>query len=271
MQGILKSVFGSSSWVIDPVGHFLLAALLLVVALAFGWLLGVLARGVFMLFFGRRVEDLSRRLGYKQLEQTLRLRVSLATLVGWGVQVLVTGAALLLLANVYFPASVEVLLVRGIGYLPTLLIALAIVLVGLFLSQLLADLTFTAARAAKRADAPLLSMGVRVGVVVLGVAASLLELGVATIFITALLVAVLGMAALAAGLALGLGASDYVRDLLAGRVVRAQLHPGQRVAIDDVTGVVVECGPNATLIATDDGKRTLLPNKLITQKSVVLG
>jgi small-conductance mechanosensitive channel len=112
---------------------------------------------------------------------------------------------------------------------------------------------------------------VRIGVVLLAIVASLLELGIATLFLTSLLVAILAAGTLAVGLAAGIGGADYVRDVLAGREVRSQLRPGQRVAIDDITGVVVECGRSTTLIATDDGKRTLMPNKLITQKAVVLG
>ena len=85
------------------------------------------------------------------------------------------------------------------------------------------------------------------------------------------LAALLTTVVLAVGLATGIGGADYVRDLLAGRTVRAQLEPGQRVQFEELSGIVIECGSSATLIAMDDGKRTLIPNKLITQKAVVLG
>jgi small-conductance mechanosensitive channel len=163
------------------------------------------------------------------------------------------------------------LLLQSVVFLPNLLIALTIVLVGLFLSQLLADITYTTARAGKRQDAGLLSTGVRIGVVVVAVVAALLELGVATIFMTAVLVAVLATSTLGVGLAVGLGSSVYVRDLLAGRALRTQLRPGQRVSVDEISGVIVECGPSSTLISTDDGRRVLVPNHLIRDKWITLG
>ncbi len=117
----------------------------------------------------------------------------------------------------------------------------------------------------------MLSTAVRIGVVLLALAAALLELGVATVFVTVVLVATLAATSLAVGLAIGLGSADYVRDLLAGRTIRQQIRPGQRVEVDDVSGVVIECGPSSTLIAMDDGKRLLVSNRLIAQKRVVLG
>jgi small-conductance mechanosensitive channel len=187
------------------------------------------------------------------------------------VQVVVTVVALLLLICIYFPTTVLALLLQSVVFLPNLFIALTIVLVGLFLSQVLADIAFTAGRSAKRADAALVSTGVRVAVVALAVVAALLELGVATIFMTSVLVAVLATSTLGIGLAVGLGSADFVRDVLAGRSLRARLRPGQRVSVDDVSGVVIECGPNSTLIATDDGRRVLVPNRLISQKWITLG
>jgi small-conductance mechanosensitive channel len=271
MQWLVKAgVQFFSPGVIDRLRSVLIGAALVLVALAIGWILGMLARVLFTALLGRRVEDVSRLLGYKQLERSLRLQ-SLRTLVGYAVQVVVTGLALLLLLGVYSPGSAQGLLVDSVSFLPTILIALTLLLLGLFLSQMLADVAFTAARAARRNDAAVISMGVRVVVVLLALAAALLELGVATVFISMMLAALLVAVALAAGLAAGLGGADYVRDVLAGRAVRAQLKPGQRIQIDEIAGIVVECGMNATLVVLDDGKRTLIPNKLITQKAIVLG
>lgn len=271
----MGSLFNFGGWpppaLLNQLRSALIFAILIAIALIAGWLLGLLARILFTAVFSRRIENLSRWLGYKQLEQTLRLHVSLATLVGFAVQALVTGVALLLLASLYYPAEVQALLARGVIYLPTLLVALTLLFIGIFLSQVLADLAYTFVRAGKRGDANVISTIVRIGVVVLAVVASLLELGIATVFLTSLLVALLATAALALGLATGLGGADYVRDLLAGREVRSRLRPGQRIAIEEISGIVIECGTSATLIATDDGKRTLLPNKIITQKAVILG
>jgi small-conductance mechanosensitive channel len=267
MQGLITDVFGPLTARDSQLKGLLIAGLALLVALIAGWLLGRLARALFILLFSRRIEELSRQLGYKQLETSLRLRVSLATLVGWAVQAGVILLAVLLLGTIYYPLGVESWLAQSVGYLPTILIALTLLIVGLVLSQLLSDLTFTAARAAKRGDAAMLGTAVRIGVVLLALAAALL----ATVFVTVVLVATLAATSLAVGLAIGLGSADYVRDLLAGRTIRQQIRPGQRVEVDDVSGVVIECGPSSTLIAMDDGKRLLVSNRLIAQKRVVLG
>jgi small-conductance mechanosensitive channel len=271
MQQAFGGIFGPQSGLLQHVSTFLFAALLLMLALMVGWILGVVARLLFVRMFRHGVEDLSRRLGYKQLEQSLGLRITLATLVGWTVQGVVTVIALLLLVSIYFPTTVLALLQQWVVFLPNLFIALTIILVGLFLSQVLADIAYTTARANKRADAGVVSTVVRVGIVVLACIAALLELGVATIFMTAMLVAVLATSALGVGLAVGLGGSDYVRDVLAGRALRSQLRPGQRVSVDDLSGVVVECGASSTLIAADDGRRVLVPNHLVREKWITLG
>lgn len=271
MHWLIGSGHAAPIGLLDRLSTILVAALLIGAVLIAGWLLGLLARVVFTAVFSRRLDQFSRWLGYKQLEQSLRLHFSLATLVGYAVQFVVTGLALLLLDAIYYPATAQAIVQAGIGYVPTLAVAMTIVLLSLFLSQILADVTFTAARAAKRSDAALLSMAARVGIVAVGLVAALLELGVATIFLTAVLVALLSTGTLAVGIASGVGGAGFVRDLLAGRAIRSQLKPGQRIQVDHITGIIIECGPSATLIATDDGKRCLVPNTLIAQKSVTLG
>ena len=271
MQQSFGGIFGSQSTLLQHLSALLFVALLVLLALIAGWILGVLARLIFTRVFRHRVEDLSRRLGYKQLEQSLGLHISLATLVGWIVQGVVTIIALLVLISIYYPTTVLELLLQSVVYLPKLFIALTIMLVGLFLSQVLADISYTAARASKRSDAGVLSTSVRVGVVALAGVAALLELGVATIFMTAVLVALLATSSLGIGLAVGLGGADYVRDIMAGRALRARLRPGQRVSVDEISGVVVECGSTSTVIASDDGRRVLVPNRLVQQKWITLG
>jgi small-conductance mechanosensitive channel len=259
------------SSILDDVRGFALVAVLVVLALVGGWVLGLIARGLFTVIFKNRVENLARALGYKQIQQVLGFRFSLTTLVGIAIHSLVTALVYVALASIYFPTATAALIAAITSYLPSLLIALVILLVGLYLSQVLADVTFTAARTGVRTDAAMISAAVRFGVILLTVSATLIELGVATLFVTTLLVTTLAATGLALGLAIGLGGADYVRDLLAGRAVRAQLKPGQRIQIDGITGIVVECGPSTTLIATDDGKRTILPNRFVAEKTIVLG
>lgn len=274
-QGIMHWTISAGaapvSSILDDLRGFAVAAVLVVLALVGGWLLGLIARSLFKAIFKNRVENLARALGYKQIQQALGFRFSLATLIGFAIHYIVTALVYLALANIYFPTATAALIATVVSYIPSLLIALVILLVGLYLSQVLADVVFTAARAGMRTDATMISAAVRFGVILLTVSAALIELGVATVFVTTLLVTTLAATALALGLAIGLGGADYVRDLLAGRTVRAQLKPGQRIQIDGISGIVVECGPSTTMIATDDGKRTILPNRFVAEKTIVLG
>jgi small-conductance mechanosensitive channel len=259
------------SSILEDLQGFAVTAAVVLLGLIGGWLLGLIVRSLFQAIFKNRIDNLARAVGYKQIQQVLGLRFSLGTLFGFLIHLIVTLAVYVALASVYFPAATLAVLAVGAAYLPTLLVAAVILLVGLYLSQMLADVVYTAARAGMRTDAAMISAVVRFGVVLLTVSAALIELGVATLFVTTLLITTLAATALAAGLAIGLGGAEYVRDVLAGRTVRAQLKPGQRIEIDGIAGIVVECGPSTTLIATDDGKRTILPNRFVAEKTIVLG
>src|SRR5258707_6536327 len=142
MQGLITDVFGPLTARDSQLKGLLLAGLALLVALIAGWLLGRLARALFILLFSRRIEELSRQLGYKQLETSLRLRVSLATLVGWAVQAGVIFLAVLLLGTIYYSLGVESWLGQGGGDLPPLPIGLSQLSLGLGLGPPPSDVTF---------------------------------------------------------------------------------------------------------------------------------
>mgnify|MGYP001827850467 FL=1 len=75
---------------------------------------------------------------------------------------------------------------------------------------------------------------------------------------------------LALVLAFGLGARDYVRNLIGAREARRFFQPGARLRVGEVEGEVLEISDTHVALETASG-RTLLPARLFqtTQVSVV--
>ena len=154
-------------------------------------------------------------------------------------------------------------------YLPKLLGAIVITLIGLFIAKLVKT----------QVESSLDSLGVEYGaaagrvlqLLVLFITFSLvtgqLELEMAllnTIF--TVLIASLGIAL---ALALGLGTKTIANSIVSGIYAREQLAPGDEVEFDGFTGNVVAVSTVNTLIENKAGKRLSIPNQdLLTQKYI---
>jgi len=104
------------------------------------------------------------------------------------------------------------LLNRVIGYLPNVIAAVFILVLGIFFSTLLASIVQTAATNAGIRQAKVISQLVQVVIVVFASVIVLEQLSVAAYIITFTLQAIIAALALAAGLAFGLGCKDIAAD-----------------------------------------------------------
>jgi small-conductance mechanosensitive channel len=179
------------------------------------------------------------------------------------ITVVVVFAALSLLGLQFLSQSLN----EGVLFLPKVLAALALVLIGVVLAAFVRD---RVDRTATQWDLPV-PLGPVCQVVVLAIfvitAAAQLTISIALLMV---LVAVLLAAAAAPfAIAFGLGGRDVARSLSAGRYVRASFEEGQTIRIDGIRGSIERIEPSATVLRTES-ERIRVPNHVLISETVVI-
>lgn len=157
---------------------------------------------------------------------------------------------------------------RLIAYIPNLVAAALIALLGLLFSRFVGTLASSAAAAAGFPSAPRLGLLTQVLVVGLVVVVAIEQLGVSTAVLVGPLTAVIATAGFAAGLAFALGARPVITHILAGHFLRQSLPRDAFVEVDGERGVVERIGATDTLLRNGE-KAWSIPNARLLDRVIV--
>ncbi|WP_341503823.1 hypothetical protein [Gallaecimonas sp. GXIMD4217] len=235
----------------------LLTVLLL---LLLGWLLAlVLARlsrsGVSLLlaFLRRTLPSLSGADG--------PLRRAYAPFVGrlvfWLVMLFFLTAAAQIMEFTLFSDWLDQLL----RYLPVLITGLLIMALGYLLGGATRSLILDSALAGRLANRELLARLSQLGVFFLALVIGVEQLGINIHFLTDLLLLLLGVLLAGAALAFGLGARDLVASVIGMQQLRQHCRIGERLALAEGDGLIIEFTATCVVLETEQGRLTL-PGKL---------
>jgi small-conductance mechanosensitive channel len=252
----------------DQLGQFLPrlggALLLLIVGLLVAILVGRIVRRALVRAGLDRFAD---RSGTSELLAQAGLGSSLAALVGTAVRltivVVVVFAAMTLLGLEFLSDSLN----EGILFIPRLLTALALVLIGIVLA---AFVRAWLERTSAQLDFPVaIGPVVQVLVIVLFGLCAAAQAGVTVAPLTAIAIVLLGAIAATLALAFGLGAREVARSLTSGRYARADFEVGQTIRVDDMRGEIVRIDGAATTLRTGE-EMIRIPNSILVERIVVV-
>jgi Mechanosensitive ion channel, conserved TM helix/Mechanosensitive ion channel, beta-domain len=158
-----------------------------------------------------------------------------------------------------------------VNYIPNLLVATVVIVVGLLVATFLRGVVATSADRVGLSYAEYLANGCYYVFALLTFIAAFNQLGVQFALLEQLILIAFGAVALGFGLAFGFGGRDVMAGILAGYYVRQRLHAGDHVTLGHLEGTVREVGPVATIIETDeDGlmNRRSVPNTKMLNEAV---
>lgn len=206
-SGVLTSSFQNLWWgIISFVPNLLIALIIFVI----GWLIGtVLGRWISQLFKSIKMDDALRGLGVGELMNKAGFELNAGGFIGGLVKWFVIVVFLVASLDVLHLEQVNLFLRQVVlGYLPNVIIAALILVISAVIAQALQRLVTGAARAAGLESAKLFGGLVRWAVWVFALLVALQTLGIAGAFAQTLFTGIVGMLALAGGLAFGLGGRD---------------------------------------------------------------
>lgn len=156
-------------------------------------------------------------------------------------------------------------------YMPNVLAALVIVVIGLLAASFLRGVVAASADRVGVAYSRGLANIAYYAVVLVTLMAAFEKISIEFALLNHAILIVLGGMAIAFGLAVGLGGRDVVAGILAGYYLRQRLQAGDFVTVGTVEGRVREVGPVATIVETDeDGlmNRRSVPNTKMLHEAV---
>lgn len=156
-----------------------------------------------------------------------------------------------------------------VGYLPSVLAAALILLLGGLIARVVGDTVGALATQAGVAAGPTLGQTVRYALLVVVVILTLEQLGLETTLLTTLATALIGATALALALAFGFGSRDVARNIMAGFHAKDAFRPGQHLTVRGHTGRLTSIGPVKAVLATSAGEVSL-PNSALTDEEVLI-
>jgi small-conductance mechanosensitive channel len=215
-----------------------------------------------------RLDELGERWGVHDVLEKLGLGRSLAGLVARAVRIaivfLVVFAALSLLGLEFLSASLNGVIL----YLPRLFVALALLVAGIVVGQIVRR---QVDRLAGQMDIPG-PVGMLAETVVLGVFAitALAQLGISTQVLLLLAAILLGAMALTLALAFGIGGRELAREVSARRYVEGSFNVGEDVSVGGRRGRIAAIEATGTVLETDGGDRVRIPNSQLVASIVTL-
>jgi small-conductance mechanosensitive channel len=245
----------------------LAAALLL---LFVGWIVARIVQFLTRNILARLgLDRLSERAGISQVFSQAGLVSSasdlLARLVYWLVLlVFLLGAT----ESLGLVGVVEIL--RGfVNYLPRVLAATVILILGSLLARLVSDAVRALSVQAGIDSGPVMGQAVRYVLLIFAIILALEQLGIETNLLTIAASAIISALAIALALAFGLGSRDLARNIMAGYHARDSFLPGQRLTFAGRTGRLVLIGTVKFILETEAGIVSL-PNITLIEEEVTV-
>jgi small-conductance mechanosensitive channel len=241
------------------------ALLLLVLGLVAAWILGLLTRRTLQAL---DVDALAERFGVHDVLARIGLERSLAGLLGRIVRIVITIIVVIAVVTSLGLGALSASLNEAVLFLPKLLVALALVLIGVVAADFVRD------RVDRLTDQ--MALGIPAGrvaqVVVFAVflLTAIAQLGIPTEILTVMVGIVIVAAALTVTLAFGLGSREVARQVSAGRYVGTSFALGQTISLEDVSGEIVALESAATILRTVEGRTVRVPNHLLLESIVTV-
>jgi hypothetical protein len=210
-QALRTSLTGALDTVLRILPRLLGFALVLVV----GWVLSsLLARGVAVVLQAVRFDDLARRSGFAGFVQKMGVRQDAASVIGGVVKWFVRLITLVVAFDLLGLPAVSVVLQQLLLWLPNLIVALVVLVIGGLAANALSQLVRGTTAEAGFDNPDVLAVVTKVSVWAFAIVVAVNQLGIATTLINTLLIGVVGAVALASGLAFGLGGRDRAAQIL---------------------------------------------------------
>lgn len=263
IETITQIQSGLSTWL-----PAILSTLLLLLV---GWLVARISQAVFTRLLRKLgIDRLAERTGIDQGLTTIGVQSNLSYLLARTTYWLILIFFILLaLGALGLTEVVTSTLNNFFAFLPRLVAAMVIFLIGAFIARIVGDAITAATLQSNMSSGRIFGQAVRFCILLVVGILSLDELGVQTTILTTIIIITVAAVALGLAIAFGLGNRQLAHSIMAGFHAREEFNPGQTITIGDHTGRLVRIGTTKTLLQISEGQISI-PNVVLLNEMVQL-
>jgi small-conductance mechanosensitive channel len=197
------------SFIPSLIGALVVLIIGLIIASAFG-------KVVRKLVHLTRLDDLIKTVGFEGELKKMGLNYQPSDVLGWVVKWFFIIAVLIAVADILKWNSLTAFLEDVALYIPNVIVAVVILVVGMVAGQFVSSIVVKAVKASSmaHASAELLGTIAKWAIVVFAVMATLIQLGIASDLLRILFTGLVAMLSIAGGLAFGLGGREKAREII---------------------------------------------------------
>jgi hypothetical protein len=234
------------------------------VARWFGGLISVIAEKI-------GLQTAAERSGLAKSMNDVGIRRPLPAIVGGLVFWLLMGVFVMAAFNILGLQSISDAMGEVVNYIPKLLVATVVVVIGLLAATFLRGVVATSADRVGLSYAEYLAGGCYWVLSILTFIAAFNQLGIQFALLEKLILIGFGGLSVGFALAFGLGGRDVMSGILSGYYVRQRIQAGDKVTVGSLEGTVREVGPVATIVETRENglvSRHTVPNSKMLLEAV---
>jgi small-conductance mechanosensitive channel len=154
---------------------------------------------------------------------------------------------------------------RMTANLPNIVAGVLVIIVGFFLGEIVRNL----ASAQRTAQGLLIGKALQIAVIVIALIVGLDLIGIDVTFIVTIAAVAIGVLLGGFAIAFGLGARNYVANLIGAHELRREIEPGQMIRVGETEGEVIEITATTIVLATSDGRRRI-PAAILSNEQVTI-
>lgn len=271
-MGWQQSLMGSFQKAIDNVLAIAPGLIAAIVVMVIGYIISrLLAKGVSALAEKIGLQKAADRGGLVQSMEQVGIKRTVPQIIGTIVFWLLMGVFLIASCDIVGLDAVSQSIQGVLNYVPNLVVAAVIVVLGLLLASFLRGVIAASADRVGVSFAKQLASACYYVLVMMTFIAAFEQLKIEFPLVNYAILIAFGAIAVALGLSFGLGGRDVVAGILSGYYVRQRLHAGDKVSVAGFEGTVRDVGPVATIIETEeDGlvHRHSIPNAKMLNEAV---
>ena len=239
-----------------------------IIILAIGWGLAYLVANLTRrLFLSLRLNGVADRRGLTSTLADIGIDIPLSSIVSsfafWLVLLLMLEPLTEALKLDYLSRVVA----RLLGYIPSVLAAAVILILGLSFAKIISASITRTAKAAGLEYAGALGVLARYFLALIVIIITLAQLGVQTAILTIIFAVILLSIGIASALALGTGSKAVVANILAGAFIRDHFPEGREIQVQGVQGKVVAVNSVGTTVASEN-RIVTVPNSVLMENVV---
>lgn len=265
LKSALDSVLTSLT---DSVAGFLPKFLTAMAVFLVGFILAkIAAKSIRTIFDKLRLNDLLARVGLTETLERFGMTGSPGFLLSRLAYYLIMALFIKSAAQSVGLDAVADAMTAFFNYLPNLLAAGIILLIGMIIAQFASGAVVRSARNSGVEFAPILGRAVSFLIVFVVGLMAVTQLKIDTGIIMSVVLILLAGGSLALALTFGLGSREVTRNLIAGFYARKIFEPGEKIRIHGCDGVLAGITPVHTLVE-EDGGVTTVPNSVFLEEAV---